>query len=462
MRERRTLARHLLLAGSFAGLLAAGGRARAADEARVYVSPADGTLRVYEVRTPAGWDGVTKRPAVLFLHGRGGSKFSFRLPSYEAALDAWGFLGIYWQGRPDPNGLWSTYYIDTANGFPDETDVLACLDDALAHVAIDPDRVHLAGFSQGGKGALLIGLKNPDRFASLASGAGPSDAFQGQTWSPAFPDYIAAAGGSYAGASPAVLARWFAQSPRFFLANARNVPVALFHGTLDTNVPDDGALFPYRNTHHIADTAGFSDARGAVATLLERHAADSRGYVFETHYPPVGHDEETCLDAATLFSFFAEKTRSRRPGRVVAVTYDAKERSAYWARLSRVTPPDGAAAGLDATLDTTENHVALNLTGSPAVTLDLAAAGLEVTRPIELDAAGGTGVSLRMTGGLSDGVRVLRDGLVLRPGFDYRLEAGAIVLAPFDPGPGSVLVIEPPPLRTIPSRDSSDEVPRRR
>jgi poly(3-hydroxybutyrate) depolymerase len=462
MRDPVGRARRFLSAGLLAGLLAAAAAAPAADFARVYVSPGDGALRGYDLRTPSGWDGVTKVPAVLFLHGRGGSKFSFRLPSYNAELDTRGFVGIYWQGRGDPNALWSTYYIDAVNGISDEADVLACLDDALQHFAIDPDRIHLAGFSQGGKGALLIGLKNPDRFASIAVGAAPSDAFEGQIWSPDFPDYRDAAGGPYDGAAPAVLARWFAQSPRYFLPNARNIPIALFHGTLDSNVPDDGLRFPYRNTHHIADTPGFSDARGSVLTLLERHAADPAGYPFETHYPAVDHDEETCLQAGPLFAFFAGQTRVRNPGRVVAVSYDTKERSFYWARLGRVAPPDGTPASLDAATFPLSNRISIAMAGSPAVALDLAAAGLDTTRPVEVDAGGGSEVSLRVAGPFPYGVLVRRDGSLLRPDSDYRLENGAIVLTSFDAGSQTVLLIESRPSRLIPSHGPADGAPRRR
>ncbi|MGZ6989177.1 MAG: hypothetical protein ACXVH0_09480, partial [Thermoanaerobaculia bacterium] len=126
---------------------------------RTYMSPADGVVRVYEVRTPAGYDGISQMPAALFLHGRGGSMASFQSDGYEAEADARGFVLVFWQGRFDSTiPALSTQYVDGVNGIPDETDVLACLADALASFRIDPDRVHLVGFSQGGKGALLIGL----------------------------------------------------------------------------------------------------------------------------------------------------------------------------------------------------------------------------------------------------------------------------------------------------------------
>jgi poly(3-hydroxybutyrate) depolymerase len=378
---------------------------------RSYVSPADGSARVYTIRTPAGYDGTSRLSAVLFLHGRGGSALSFQYPEYLDAADANGYVLVFWQGRFDPNGLLSSTYVDGANGIPDETDVLACLDDALSHFAIDPARVHLVGFSQGGKGALLVGLKNPDRFASITDGAGPTDAFEGQKWSPGFADFRDAAGGDPS-AGGAVLARWFAQSPRFYLPAARNVPIALAHGTLDDVVPDSTSLFPYRNTHHVADTPGFSDEHGATPTLSELHAADPGGYAFVARYPAgVGHDELGVLDPASLFAFFAEKIAPARPSRVLGVAYEERERSFYWTRLARATPPDGRPAPFSAERLAQASIQVTGATGAaeapPLVTIDLARAGVDGAQPFTLVLAGALAVRVP---GVPQAARVLRDG----------------------------------------------------
>ena len=232
-----------------------------------YVSPADGVARAYALRTPSSWDGTSLLPAVLLLHGRGGTRWQFQSFEYFEGADDRGAVLVFWEGRRVPGGTGdpSTHYVDGVDGVPDETDVLACLDDALARAPIDPDRVALAGFSQGGRGALNVGLLNPSRFAALVDAAGPTDAFQGQLWSPAFPDYASAAGGPPS-AGGEVLARWYELSPRFLLANARNLFVAVLHGQADAVVPDSSAFFPYRNGHHVSVTPGFADARGPAPT----------------------------------------------------------------------------------------------------------------------------------------------------------------------------------------------------
>lgn len=416
---------------------------------RVYTSPVDGARRTYDLRTPKGYTEGAKVPAVLFLHGRGGWTGSFKHFEYFDAADAGGYALIFWQGRPDPNGLFSSYYIDAANGIPDESDILACLDEALAHFAIDPARVHLVGFSQGAKGALLVGLKNPDRFASIAEGAGPTDAFQGQKWSPTFPDFRDAAGGDPS-AGGAVLARWFAQSPRFYLSAARNLPIALFHGGIDGVVPDSPVLFRFRNTHHVADTPGFSDENGVVPTLAELHAADPGGYPFETHYPAgVGHDELGLLDPATLFAFFPGKSVPQRPDRVASVTWEPGAKSVYWARLARATPPDGRPAAFTASVDASSNRLTLaspvDAPGAPAappiVTVDLGRAGLDASRRLVLNVTGT--LALELSGAFPARIAVEREGSALREGSDFTRTTSGLALPLAAYGSPSLLTIAP-------------------
>lgn len=409
-----------------------------------YVSPADGAARSYDLRVPGTWDGASRLPAILFLHGRGGTRRQFQRTAFFDEADARGVVLLFWEGRllPGEEGIPSTRYLDGADGVPDESDVLASLDDALARAPIDPDRVALAGFSQGGRGALTIGLLNPSRFAALVDAAGPTDAFQGQLWSPSFPDYLSAAGGPPS-AGGAVLARWFELSPRHLLPNARNLFVAVLHGQSDDVVPDASALFPYRNSHHVTLTPGFVDERGPRPTLGELRAEDPAGYAFTTSFPEgVGHDQLRLLPPDALFDAAVGPRRPARPGRVVGVSFGAKERTFHWARLARLEPPDGTRAFLDARADEAGNAVDLAVEGSVRVRLDLPAAGLDAGRELAVRLSGAPRIDFLLAGPFPPSLRARVDGAETP---FLRTEDGVVLAGLVPRAGGSLLVVSAAP-----------------
>lgn len=417
-----------------------------------YRSPADGAERGYAIRVPRTWDGTSLLPAILFLHGRGGTVRQFQRTPYFDAADARGVVLVFWEGRIAPGGIGapSTHYVDGVDGVPDETDVLACLDDVLARAPIDADRVTLAGFSQGGRGALGIGLLNPSRFAALVDAAGPTDAFQGQLWSPSFPDYLSAAGGPPSDGGE-VLARWHELSPRFLLPNARNLFVAVLHGQADDVVPDSPAFSSYRNSHHVTVTPGFSDARGRTPTLAELHAEDAAGYAFSTAFPDdVGHDQVRLLTATALFEAALGTTRAARPERVVGVSYGARERTFHWARLGRRAPPDGFRLLVDARSDLPANRVDLRVEGPARVHLDLPAAGLDAARAlsVSLDARGA--IDLVLAGPFPPAVAATLDG---RPVAAERTAEGVVLTGLAPASPGTLLVVSPGPAGPVAEGD---------
>lgn len=417
-----------------------------------YVSPADGAPRDYALRIPATWDGAGLLPAILLLHGRGGTRLQFQRPEHFAEADARGAVLVFWEGRVVPGGLGvpSTHYVDGADGVPDETDVLACLDDALSRAPIDPDRVALAGFSQGGRGALGIGLLNPARFAALVDAAGPTDAFQGQLWSPGFPDYLSAAGGP-ASLGGEILARWFELSPRFLLPNARNLFVAVLHGQADGVVPDSTSFFPYRNGHHVSVSPGFADARGPAPTLAELGAADPGGYSFTTWFPAdVGHEQLRLLPPDVLFDAALGKARDARPGRVVGVSFGSRERTFHWARLARTAAPDGTRALLDVRADKATNRFDLAVEGPVRVRLDLPGAGLDAASPLAIRLSGEALLDLALAGPFAPGLEATLDEVPLA--FERTTE-GALFSALRPRPAGSLLVVSPAPAGPVAGAD---------
>ena len=418
----------------------------------IYLSPADGVVRDYDIRIPATWDGASLLPAILLLHGRSGTRHQFERPEHYAEADARGVVLVFWEGRrvPASGGIPSTFYFDGTNGVPDETDILACLDDALARAPIDPDRVALAGFSQGGRGALGVGLLNPTRFAALIDGAGPTDAFQGQLWVPSFTDFVSAAGGMPSDGGE-VLARWFELSPRFLLPNARNLFVAVLHGQADDSVPDSTAFFPYRNGHHVSVSPGFNDARGTRPTLSELHADDPAGYAFTTWFPSdVGHEQLRLLPPGVLFDAALGKVRPARPSRVVGVSFGSRERTFHWARLARTSAPDGTRAFLDARADAAVNRVDLAFEGTVRIRLDLPAAGLNAARSLSLRLSGGTRLDLALAGPFAPALVATLDGA---PVVFVRTTEGALLSALVPRPSGSLLVVSPAPMGPVAEGD---------
>jgi len=440
-------------------LVAPGTRAAAADAPApgfvvplAYRSPADGAERAYDLRMPRGWDGSSPLPAILFLHGRGGTKRQFQYTPYFDAADARGVVLVFWEGRivPGGEGVLSTHYVDGADGVPDETDVLACLDDALARAPVDPARVALAGFSQGGRGALTIGLLNPTRFAAIVDAAGPTDAFQGQLWSPSFPDFLAAAGGPPT-AGGEVLARWFELSPRFLLPNARNLAIAVLHGQADDVVPDSTVFFPYRSSHHVTVTPGFADVRGPQPTLGDLHAGDPSGYAFTTSFPAdVGHDQVRLLPARLLFDAALASVRPERPARVVGVSYGVRERTFHWARLARKSAPDGTRALVDARADVAANRVDLATEGEVGVRLDLPAAGLDAARPLSVRLSGRGALDLALAGPFPPSVVATLSGA---PRALARTAEGVFVEGLAPSAAGDLLVLAPAPAGPVADGD---------
>ena len=181
-------------------------------------------------------------------------------------------------------------------------------------------------------------------------------------------------------------------------ANARNVPLYLAHGTADSVVPDSAALFPYRNTHHIADTPGFADARGSVPTLSELHRGDPGGYVFQTFYPAgVDHVERGRARRRAALRLHARKDPDAPPGpgRRDDVRRDGTELLLGPPRED--APPDGTPSTLDATVDAPGNALAMRVAGDPRADVRVVDAGLDPSRPLTLRVDGGL-ASLRLSG----------------------------------------------------------------
>lgn len=241
MLPRLFLLATLLLGGCF------GGWSRFVPTARdgfvLRHAPMQGAPRPYYAHVPT--TGAGPFPVVLFLHGGGESGESPARPTQvglgpvvQARGGRFPFVVLFPQC---PRGSSWTSPRAAAHA-------LAVLDDALAHLPVDPARVYLVGNSMGGHGALRLGADHPERFAAVLAVAGRAGK---ATWYPTPRDAVEDLP---------------ADDPEAALAERlRALPVWLVHG-------DDDHITPVT-------------ASVRMARALEAEGAEVR----LTLYPDLGH-----------------------------------------------------------------------------------------------------------------------------------------------------------------------------
>jgi phospholipase/carboxylesterase len=121
--------------------------------------------------------GAGPHPAILTLHGRGANAFD--LLGLAPYLCGGQFLVICPQAPLEtpigPEAVGYAWYGASRDSMPDIEGMLdshkalrGFLDDCLTHYPIDPTRLAVLGFSQGGVMAYSLALTDPERFAGLA------------------------------------------------------------------------------------------------------------------------------------------------------------------------------------------------------------------------------------------------------------------------------------------------------
>lgn len=210
------------------------------------------TLRInastrFQLYLPDNFDasGHTRYPLMIFLHGSGESGTDLE------RVKVHGPPRLVAEGKRFPFILVSPQ-IPTPTGFePRLLDAL--LDELLAQLPVDPDRVYLTGLSMGGIGTYAWASARPDRFAAIAP----------------------------------VCGEWLSVDA----CDLKRVPVWAFHGEKDEVVPI-----------------------GADKMLIDKINACG-GHARLTVYPDAGHDAwtETYSNPA-LYEWLLAQRRSRATG----------------------------------------------------------------------------------------------------------------------------------------------------
>ena len=384
-----------------------------------YFSSIDGTPLDMEIHVPAQID-TPQTALVVHLHGAGG--VGTLTQPLRSELDQRGWIGIAPDNRPwalaDQGCDWnfSVAYVNSDNPDvgPGEQDVLDAIDWALANYPVDPDRIYLTGFSFGGRGAYIIGLKRPDLFAAIAPMGPASDMFEifvrrGDINSVCREGIT----GGQPGDSPRVDTMYKVTSGRFLLENALNLPVYHAHGLADTVTSNTPLESDYLHGWHMTvDTSWdgcFGDTDlcfGHTPTLVELAGAMPDGYHWAFMFTPVGHVTDTRWYTGTpmdadhfgtpdpgnpdrllgIFDFFAAHTRVDSPDTVVFKTYTDEHRGAYWAHLDIERPWEDAPGAIRATRNVANNAVHLELAYAKSVGIDLVRAGVTLApkRPLRI------------------------------------------------------------------------------
>ncbi len=133
-----------------------------------------------EVQEPLGYDGSSPTPLIIFLHGyspvNGGWTDAFTIGIADPAYYE-GYLFAAPDGSYDSSWLYYWNASDACCDFdgsnPDHVGYINAVVDAiqLSH-NVDPKRVHIVGYSNGGFMAHRLACESPDKFASMISISG--------------------------------------------------------------------------------------------------------------------------------------------------------------------------------------------------------------------------------------------------------------------------------------------------
>ncbi len=231
----------------------------------------------YAIRVPHDYRGDRPFPLLVYLSGGSGVAMD-GVNTAEDAVASSDYLVLY----PQAGGLW--WEKDATSHFADT------LDDVLHTFNVDTDRVFIAGFSNGGTGALYYAELWPHRFAAVVSlmGAGVCN------------EQVSA-----------------------LLTNARHLPILLVHGDKD---PLIGAKCSNDTDESLRNLN--PDAPPQLHILKNRE-----------------HDITLETDGGLTLAFLAGKTRHPFPASLSFRVADPAFARNYWIEA---VPKDGATAAVEA------------------------------------------------------------------------------------------------------------------
>ncbi|WP_437902059.1 hypothetical protein WME95_25680 [Sorangium sp. So ce327] len=173
------------------------------DQRRTYRFPEAGADVPYRVCVPNGWDGSSKLPLVMFLHGAGNDESSYLDQNNKQMVNLADQHGVLLVSPLGYQGAYGTFLrLPAVFGQPEEAekllamrtpereraqelsekDVINVLELVLHEYPIDRSAMFLTGHSMGSGGTWYIGAKYADYWTALAPMSGPFVQESGYPW----------------------------------------------------------------------------------------------------------------------------------------------------------------------------------------------------------------------------------------------------------------------------------------
>ena len=226
----------------------------------------DGENRSYFLHLPPQYDGSTKLPVVLVLHGLGDSANNMQNTGFKELGNVEGFISVYPQGLESPIGsAWNNGSNISILGFaPDDIGFLSNLiDDLVANYSADDTRIYSCGFSMGGIMSHFLGCNLSGKITAIAS--------QGGT---------------------------MATATATSCAPSRAVPALHIHGDADETVNYNGDTGLYGLNSAPATIAKWAEINGCAETPETSSLPDTAADGFtitKTDYAPCAEDSDAIL-----------------------------------------------------------------------------------------------------------------------------------------------------------------------
>ena len=143
-----------------------------AEVRNIHVPSTEGATIEGWIYTPAEWDGATRLPTLLRIHGGPNGMYGVGFNTEAQLLAADGYAVVMMNPRGSSGygfdfgmALWQRW------GIPDVEDVLAGVEHAVEAGIADPDRLGVGGWSYGGILTNYLITKRPDVFKGAITGA---------------------------------------------------------------------------------------------------------------------------------------------------------------------------------------------------------------------------------------------------------------------------------------------------